>query len=53
MSRAGMMIVQIDCELLAKSFIAPCGLLKQPLLKIAWKIGPKRPCRSSHDMFKT
>jgi hypothetical protein len=53
MSRARMVIVQIDRELLAQSFIVSCGIFKQPLLKMAWKIGPKRQRRSSHDMFKT
>jgi hypothetical protein len=48
-----MVIVQIDRELLAQSFIVSCGIFKQPLLKMAWKIGPKRQRRSSHDMFKT
>jgi hypothetical protein len=48
-----MTVVQIDCELLAEGFVTPNGTFKQSLLKIAWKVRPKRQRRSSQHMLKT
>jgi len=47
------MIVQIDCELLAKGLVASHGVFEQLLLKFTWKDRPELQCRPPHHMFKT